>query len=293
MRIVSLLPAATEITVALGARSSLVGISHECDYPPEIADLPRVTATPVDTSQPGTSIDREVLRLREAGRPVIGVEIEQLQRLAPDLIITQDLCQVCAVADGEAHRLAQAMDPVPRILSLEARDLAGIWRDIGTVGAAVGRANEARELVANLEDRLQRLADDSPPDRPRVVCIEWLDPLYLAGHWVPEMVAIAGGRDVGATPGSHSVPGSWQDVIHLAPDCVIIMLCGFGIERALKELGSLADDHPLANLPCPIWVLDGNAFTSRPGPRVVDGTALIQSALKGIERPNLVRVASS
>lgn len=288
-RIVSLLPAATEIVCALGAGDSLVGVSHECDYPPTVTRLPRVTVTPIDQSRSGLEIDAEVRALRAAGRPVIGVDPAQLGALAPDLILTQDLCEVCAVADGEAHRLARTLDPLPRMISLTARDLAGIWRDIGAVGAGIGREEAAASLVAGLKTRLARLASGAPASRPRVLCIEWIDPLYLAGHWVPELIAVAGGEDVGASAGSHSVVTSWEEAAGREPGLVIVAICGFGIDRAFKELAGLADNHWLNMVSCPVWVLDGNAFTSRPGPRVVEGAELINSALSGIERPGLAR----
>ena len=195
-RIVSLLPAATEIVAALGARASLVGVSHECDYPPDVTGLPRVTATPVDQRQTGPAIDAQVRRLKEQGRPVIGVDAHQLRQLAPDLILTQGLCEVCAVADGEVHLLAQVMNPSPTVLTLEARNLEGIWQDMTAVGAALGLGAEADNLVSSLRARFKRISDEGETgsERPRVVCIEWLDPLYLAGHWVPEMVEAAGDR---------------------------------------------------------------------------------------------------
>jgi iron complex transport system substrate-binding protein len=290
-RIVSLLPAATEMVAALGAQSSLVGISHECDYPPGITHLPRVTATPIDPSLPSGAIDGLVRRDREQGRPVIGVNAAQLRRLAPDLIITQDLCEVCAVADGEVHRLARAMATEPAVVSLGARDLAGIWRDIDSVARALGVEGRGRGLVDELAARIERgVFNRQDGKRPRVVCIEWLDPLYLAGHWVPEMVAAAGGLDVGALPGSHSEVHPWDRLAELEPDVVLVMLCGFGTDRSHREVQALAAGHPLANLRCPIWILDGNAYTSRPGPRVVEGVDLMRSAFEGTERPGLMRV---
>jgi iron complex transport system substrate-binding protein len=288
-RIVSLLPAATEIVCALGAEDSLVGISHECDYPPSVTPLPRVTLTTIDQARAGVEIDAEVRRLRSAGKAVIGVDADQLVALAPDVILTQDLCEVCAVVDGEVHRLARSLDPLPRMISLTARDLGGIWEDIRVVGEAIGLGHQARSLVAALRQRLSSLAADPPAPRPRVVCIEWLDPLYLAGHWVPQLIDAAGGLDVGAVAGSHSVVTDWERIFAGAPDLVIVAICGFGIERSFKELAALDDNHWLNSTSSPVWVLDGNAFTSRPGPRVVEGAALIQSAMRGIERRGLAR----
>jgi iron complex transport system substrate-binding protein len=282
MRVITLLPAATEIVAALGGAGFLVGISHECDYPASVQRLPRVTATPVDIAASGAEIDAEVRRLRGAGQPVIGIAADLLCRLAPDVVITQGLCEVCAVADGEVHRLTAAMHPAPRVVALEASDLQGIWADIRRVGQALDLEDEAEELVFGLQSRVTRLQAAASTEPLRVLCIEWLDPLYLAGHWVPELVAAAGGHDVGARPGSHSTRRRWSELSGLRPDHVIVMLCGFGIERAKTELASLQDSEALELLrQVPVSIIDGNAYTSRPGPRVVDGAQRIQLALAG------------
>jgi iron complex transport system substrate-binding protein len=282
VRVVTLLPAGTEIVAALGGAGQLVGISHECDYPGSVQRLPRVTTTPIDPGSSGATIDAEVRHLRDAGRPVIAVDAGQIRKLRPDLIITQGLCDVCAVSDGEVYRLVEAIHPAPRVLALAARDLGGIWRDIRDVGTALNLADEAEKLVLGLQSRLRRLRTLTPSPSPRVLCIEWLEPLYLAGHWVPELVAAAGGEDVGAGPGSHSARREWAELPALRPDHVIVMLCGFGTERARAELDAL--DHPdalglLGRVPT--WILDGNQYTSRPGPRVVDGAERIRAVLTG------------
>ena len=283
MRVVSLLPAGTEIVAALGGAGHLVGISHECDYPRSVQGLPRVTSTPIDPRSSGAAIDAEVRRLREAGRPVIALDAGQIRKLRPDLIITQGLCEVCAVSDGEVYRLAEAIHPAPRVLALVARDLGGIWRDIHDVGTALDLADEAVELVLGLQSRLRRLRTIAVTTSPRVLCIEWLEPLYLAGHWVPELVAAAGGQDVGARAGSHSARREWAELPALRPDHVVVMLCGLGIERARAELDALDQPEALALMArVPTWILDGNQYTSRPGPRVVDGADRIRAALTGV-----------
>jgi iron complex transport system substrate-binding protein len=272
------------MVAALGATSVLVGISHECDYPPEVLHLPRVTTTAIDPAASGASIDREVRRLRAAGQPVIALDAGQLRQLAPDLIITQELCEVCAVSEGQVHRLAAMLRPAPRVLSLRARDLAGIWADIRAVGAALGLDETAEEVVLELQSRLQRLRSTAPTFSPRVLCIEWLEPLFLAGHWVPELVTAAGGLDIGANAGSHSIRRSWGEVAALRPELILIMLCGLDVDRARAELDRLANPDALELL-CrvPTWVIDGNAYTSRAGPRVVDGAEQIHCAIA--ERP--------
>jgi iron complex transport system substrate-binding protein len=283
VRVVSLLPAGTEIVAALGAAGHLVAISHECDYPPSVQGLPRVTSTPIDPRSSGAAIDAEVRRLREAARPVIALDAGQIRKLRPDLIITQGLCEVCAVSDGEVYRLTEAIHPAPRVLALVAQDLGGIWRDIHDVGTALDLADEAEELILGLQNRLRELRTIAVSPSPRVLCIEWLEPLYLAGHWVPELVAAAGGEDVGARAGSHSARRDWTELPALRPDHVVVMLCGLGTERARAELDAL--DHPEALAlmgRAPTWILDGNQYTSRPGPRVVDGADRIRAALTGV-----------
>ncbi len=292
MRIVSLLPAATEIVAALGLAEALVGVSHECDWPPDIRDRPRLTTTPIDPAAPSGAIDAQVRVTRASGQPVIAVDGTQLRALAPDLIITQGLCDVCAVIDGAVHRLAAAMERPATVLSLSAHDLEGIWQDIRAVGAAIGQQRQAEALCGLLRAQLAEVTSRraAEPPRRRVVCIEWLDPLYLAGHWVPELVAAAGGQDVGAEPGSPSVPRSWAELGWLDPEIIVVMLCGMSLPRALEELERFSDPDGLALLarrPCRI--LDGNAYTSRPGPRVVEGAALLGAALSGAERGDLVR----
>lgn len=289
MRVVTLLPAATEIVAALGGADRLVGISHECDYPASVLRLPRVTATPVDPSLPSGRIDAEVRRLRASGRPVIGIDAEALRRLAPDLLVTQSLCEVCAVDDGEACRLAAALERPPEVLRLGGTTLDGVWKDIRAVGRALGLAQEADTLLAALARRLAALRAGAPRTPPRVLCIEWLDPLFLAGHWVPELVTAAGGRDAGAVPGSHSVRREWHEVAALQPDLILIMLCGFGVERSLAELETVGPEARAALGMAPVWALDGNAYTSRPGPRLVDGAERIAAARRGEPMPGLAR----
>ena len=278
------------MVAALGGAGSLVGISHECDFPPSVQHLPRVTATPLDPALPSAAIDVEVRRLRDAGRAVIAVDRERMRWLGPDLVITQDLCEVCAVADGDVHRLAAAFERPPRILALTGRTLNGVLDDIAEVGRALDLDAEADELITGLRSRLARLRRRAPARPRRVLCVEWLEPLYLAGHWMPELVAAAGGLDVGAEPGAHSVIVSWADASALRPELIVVMLCGFGVARAQAELAALREPTALALLDsAPAWVLDGNAYTSRPGPRLIDGAERLHAAIHGEERRGLSR----
>jgi iron complex transport system substrate-binding protein len=287
MRVVSLVPAATEMISALGAGDTLVGISHECDWPASVRALPRVTVTPIDSRRASGVIDAEVRRLQSEGHPVIGVDGALLRALRPDLIVTQDLCDVCAVVDDDVRTLATALDSRPVLLPLRARTLAGIFADIRAVAAALALEERADELVGQLGDRLRDLEASHPRRPPRVVCLEWLDPVYLAGHWVPELISAAGGRDVGAEPGSHSRVMALEDVEALAPDLVIVAPCGIGIDRAETEFQEFEarvranGGRPPSSWDVPIWLLDGNAYTSRPGPRVVEGATRIAAAIRG------------
>ena len=289
MRIVTLLPAATEIVAAL-APEMLVGVSHECDYPAWATKLPRVTRTSVDVGASSKEIDAQVRRLTADGKPVIWVDAKALEALKPNLIITQGLCEVCAVSDGEVFRIADHLPSRPTVLSLGGKTLDGIYGDIRQVGKAARRQDEAEEVIAGMRYKLSELRRRSPlrnlPERsegptiPRVVVVEWLDPLFLAGHWVPELIDAAGGIDVGARPGDHSHPRPWSDLLEMKPDIIIVALCGFSVERARHEWETnlppeaqevLAELDTCAAVPLPRRFLDGNTYTSRPGPRVVEG----------------------
>lgn len=280
-RIVSLLPGATEMLAALGALPQLVGVSHECDEPPAVRELPRVTTTPIDPEASSAAIHAAVQHAVAEGRRAIGIEADALRTLHPDLIVTQALCDVCAVADGEAVRLARVMDPPPRVVTLQGRTLDAVWDDMAMLGEAIGHGEAAHALAARLRGEVEALAaQHRRPDPPRVIAIEWLEPLFLAGHWVPEMIAAAGGTDVGALPGAHSTIRQFDELVALAPDLVLVILCGFDETRARAELAALPDGPLsgwLANQR--VAVLDGNAHTSRPGPRLLEGIRQIAAAL--------------
>lgn len=290
MRIATLLPAATEIVTALGAADDLVAISHECDFPSSVMHLPRLTFSPIDVGASSARIDEEVRRLQAAGRPVIAVDAAALAALAPDLLVTQGLCDVCAVADGEVMRLAASLPNGPRVVTLNGRDLDGVFADIRTLGALLGREREAAALVADGAARLAALHSTAPPTAPRVLAVEWTEPPFLAGHWVPDLIRHAGGTDIGAAPGQHSRVVPWSELRRLAPDVILVMLCGFSLARAREELAGITDPEALALLAsAPVWLLDGNAYTSRPGPRLVDAAERIQRALLGLEHAGVER----
>ncbi len=287
MRVVSLLPAGTEIAAALGAGGWLAGVSHECDWPPEVRTLPRVTRTTVDAALPSAEIDQRMADARRSGEPPVTIDLEALEHLRPDVIIGQSLCDVCAVDVGAHHAapLLAGLPSRPRVVTLHAHDLAGVFADIGKVGDALDLAGEAEELVAGLQYRLRRVgAQHAAPvhAQPRVLVLEWVAPPYVAGHWVPELVAAAGGVDVGARAGDRSVTRTWPELRALAPDVAVVALCGFDVPRARREVAAVTDRDARALLGDARMVfLDGNAYTSRPGPRLVEAAELLAQLIDG------------
>ncbi len=279
MRVVSLLPAATEMVAALGGQ--LVGVSHECDYPPSVRSLPRVTTTTIDTALPSGAIDRAMAEARRAGTPPIAVDVQLVAHLRPDVLIGQAVCDVCAVSEGELARLVSTLMPTPWVVTLHAHTLDGVIADIQKVGEALGLRDEADELVAGLHYRLNRVGKARRAHRPRVLVLEWLDPPYVAGHWVPELVKLAGGEDVGSMAGEPSRPRPWGELASLAPDLIVVAPCGFDVTRARAELATLEDADALTLLSRRVAVIDGNAYTSRPGPRLADAAELLSRLLIG------------
>ena len=280
-RVISLLPAATELVCALGARDSLVAISHECDYPADVALLPRVTASTVDRDASSASIDAEVRMLSSSGRPVFALEAADIIQLAPTVILTQALCEVCAVSDGDVRDIATLVSPAPEVISLSGTTLDSIWEDFTRVGVAIGRTEEATALLAAIALRLrvvhERLKAARAP-RPRVAVIEWLDPLFVAGHWTPELVRRAGAIDVLADPGAHSVQIGIDQVRAAQPDVLLFAPCGFDVSRAEREVRALlARSEWSWARGCEAWALDGNALTSRPGPRLANAVEVMAS----------------
>ena len=284
MRVVSLLPGATETIVALGAADLLVGVSHSCDDP-AVTHLPRVTRTRVPPDASSIEIDRIVRECLAGGESLYAIEASLLRRLEPDLIVTQGLCDVCAVTGREVHRALCSMATVPRVVSTEPRCLAEVWDSIAELGAALGRETAARELVGTLRARvaaIEALAVRDAP-RPRVAFLEWLDPPMCGGHWNPELVHLAGGLDGIGWPGEPSRTIGWQEVAAWKPDVLCVACCGYDADRTVAELNSALHLPQLADLPFMrsgrIHAFDGVRQFTRPGPGLADSLEALAAAL--------------
>jgi len=281
-QIVSFLPSATEIACALGLTDQLVGITHECDYPLEIVGKPIVVrnALPIETMSQ-REIDQAVAQRMREGRSLYEVDEKLLQDLAPDLILTQDLCQVCAPSGNEVSQALNLLPKKPQILWLTPSSLEQIMDNVRELGEATGRARQAEELINTCRARLETIAavTRNLAERPRVFCMEWLDPVYCSGHWVPEMVRLAGGEDALSREGSDSVRIPWDDVVNWAPEVLIVTPCGFNLEKSVEQSRQLVGYPGWSDLPAVredrVYAVDANSFFARPGPRVVDGTELL------------------
>ncbi|WP_030723754.1 cobalamin-binding protein [Streptomyces sp. NRRL S-237] len=289
MRIVSLLPAATDIVAELGLAADLVGRTHECDWPAQV-----VAGVPVVTSaafSPDALTSREISDAvggaAHRGSSLYALDTDALGALAPDVVLTQDLCDVCAVSYEGVGRAVRVLDGGPRVLSLEPRRLDDVLDCLVTVGELLGVAERARKRREALAARLETVrARTAGRPRPRVVAIEWLDPLWPAGHWVPEQIACAGGEALIAAPGEHTRPMDWEAVRAARPDVLLVMPCGFAPERTLRERDLLTALPGWEELPAvragEVWVLDGPAYFNRPGPRVVRGAEVLAHVLHGV-----------
>ena len=281
VRILSLLPAATEIVAALGALDRIVGVTHECDHPEEVARLPRVTSSAVDREASSGAIDAGVRALASSGAAVFTLDVELVARLAPDLLITQSVCDVCAIAESDVDLAMSSLAKPARRLTLGATTLDGVWADVRRLAREIGRTEAGEALVASLEARMRRVHETlkaARAPRPRVAVIEWLDPVFAAGHWTPELVRRAGGLDVLAEPGSHSVQVPVRAVREASPDILLFAPCGFELGRAEREARALLATEPWGwARGVSAWAIDGNALTSRPGPRLVEAIEVMAS----------------
>ncbi|MBM4122119.1 MAG: cobalamin-binding protein [Nitrospira sp.] len=285
MRICSLLPGATEVVAALGLADDLVGISHECDYPPDVRHKPVLVRAAIDAERTvSPEIDRQVRETLHNGRPLYQLDETLFSRTQPDLVITQDLCNVCAVTPGQLQQTLSQLAKEPRLLTLNPMSLEDILTDVERIGAATGRKPQADALVSQLRTRLQTIHERiaAAQERPKVACLEWLDPLYAPGHWVPEMVAWAGGRNLLGRAGVPSEPILWEAVLAAQPDVLILMPCGFSAARTLRELEQIdfqARRPGWSTLPAVrngrVFAVDSASYFSRPGPRLVEGVAIL------------------
>jgi iron complex transport system substrate-binding protein len=303
MRIVSLLPSATEILYALGVGDQVVGITHECDFPPEAASKPALIRPRVDPTAAPAEIDRQVSELVARGESIYAVDADLLASLAPDLIVTQDLCHVCAASPDDLATALTRFSRPPRVLTLTPHSLDDVWQDIIRTGEATNTRVRAETLAAELTAKVQAVASRTASKngqasaaaqagastttqaargfsvRPRVACLEWLDPFYVGGHWVPEMVAIAGGDDVLGRAGHPSFKVSADDIAQSNADVILVMLCGYDATRNAKEFQAAKIPTHWENLPAirnrRIFAVDANSHFSRPGPRLAEGVQLL------------------
>jgi len=285
MRIVSLLPSATEILFALGFDKEVVGVSHECDFPAEARTKRVVIHSRLPHDAPPAEIDRLVREYVSRGESLYSVDAEALAELEPDLIITQDLCQVCAASpDDLATTLARFPEP-PEVLCLNPQDLGDVWRDILWVGEATCRGHEAEALLKKTGTRLGKLECqlDGLEHRPRVAILEWLEPFYAAGHWVPEMIEVAGGKDALGRKRTPSFRVSAEDVIEAAPEILLIAQCGYSAQRARDEYRAMSFPEEWNAIPAMrnsrVYALDASGYFSRPGPRLISGIEALAKSL--------------
>ena len=279
MRIVSLVPHATELLFALGMGDQVVGVTHECDYPDEARDLPQVTRDVLDPGLAPGQIDAAVRARTEAGESIYALDDELVRELEPDLIVTQSLCHVCAVSADEVQALARELPGRPRVISLDPSTYGETLGDVRTIAQATSSKDAALDLIARTARRADvvRLAVRGAP-RPRVAALEWLDPVFVAGHWTPQLIEMAGGEDVLGFAGEPSRQATWEEVAAGQPEVVIVMPCGYDAARALVEAEEFADR--LRSLGADqVVAVNASAYFSRPGPRLVDGLELLAHIL--------------
>ncbi len=279
MRIVSLVPSATEMLFALGLGDEVAAVTHECDYPPEATELPRVTRDVIGAGLSAGEIDRAVRALTLEGRAIYVLDEARLRALQPDLIVTQALCSVCAVSYDDVLSVAERMDPQPQVVSLDPRTLGEMLGDVRTLAEATGSRDAGVDLVQDAAGRIDRVRLAVRVAQPvRVAALEWLDPVYAAGHWTPQLIEYAGGEDVLGLSGEHSEVRTWEEVAAARPEVVVVMPCGYDAERALEEAYEFGDE--LAGLGArQVVAVDAAAYFSRPGPRLVDGLELLGNLL--------------
>jgi iron complex transport system substrate-binding protein len=275
MRIVSLVPSATETLFALGLGADVIAVTHECDYPAAARELPKITRDVLPAGLSAGQIDAAVKERTLAGESIYELDADLLRDLRPDLIVTQELCAVCAVSHDEVRAVAEEIDTHPRVLSLDPRTVGEVLGDVRTLAQATDRKDEAVELVRDVSARIDRVRlAVRGARRPRVAALEWLDPPFAAGHWTPQLIDYAGGEDVLGFTGEKSEERTWADVAASQPDIVIVMPCGFDAEIAHRE-AEMHRDELAAVGAGEVVAVDAAAYFSRPGPRIIDGLELL------------------
>lgn len=275
MRIVSLLPSATEILFAIGASREIVGVTHECDFPPQALSLARLTSSALLTASRSADIDRHVRAALHGGSSLYHLDADLLERLQPDLIVTQELCEVCAVSYSIVDRAARRLAGDPRIVSLEPSSLEDVYANIVTLGTLTGHEAQAREVVESLRERERSVRERvANGPKPRVLVLEWTDPPMSGGHWTPGLVEAAGGVPVLGNPGANSQVISWEAIAQADPDEIIVAPCGFDLEKTSNAVSELSANPAWNALRAVregrVHLVDGNAYVNRPGPRLVD-----------------------
>lgn len=285
MRIVSLLPSTTEIVAALGKQNQLVGRSHECDYPETITTLPACTEPKFEADGTSYEIDQRVKALLQEGLSVYRVDQEQLAALEPDLIITQDHCEVCAASVDEVKEAVRSrLGEHVEVLSVSPTDLSGVISSIRMIAEVIGAEEAAQKLTTQMKSELQKIQDAVIKlQRPNVLAIEWMEPLMSAGNWVPQLIQLAGGQPLAAEAGEHSPWLEWEQMQQLNPDIITVMPCGYDIQQTLKEISTLTSRPGWQKLRAAqnkqVYLLDGHQYFNRPGPRLVDSTKILAEVL--------------
>ena len=282
MRICSFLPSTTEIICKLGLEDNLIGITHECDYPEAVNSKERVIMSSIDhKTLSSKEIDDLVTENSKNGKSTYLVDKDKLKAANPDIIFTQGLCEVCAVSGNQVLEAVEVLEKRPEIISLEPGTVDEVLESIVTIGNATGKSEQAGELVASLKKRIDIIRNISlrERDKPRVFCLEWLEPPFVAGHWVPDMVEIAGGDNGLRSKGEQSVKVKWDDILDFAPHYIFVMPCGFNIDKTINEIDSVTSNSIWHQTPASqkgnVYLVDANSYFSRPGPRIVDGIEII------------------
>jgi iron complex transport system substrate-binding protein len=286
LRIVSLLPSATEIVTALGLTNALVGRSHECDYPPEIQDRPVCTEAQINSENPSAQIDADVINLARKALSIYKIKTDVLEQLQPTHIVTQDQCDVCAVNFADVEKaVAKLTKSNPQVISLQPKVLSDVWADIERVAGTLGVESQALllQLQSRVEACRQKTDGISEVERPTVAAIEWTEPLMATGNWIPELVQLAGGYPVFGVIGKHSPYLQWEALVAADPEVIIIMPCGFDLDRTRQETQLLTQHPEWSSLRAvrtgKVFITDGNSYFNRPGPRLVDSLEILAEIL--------------